>query len=172
MQVAGVANLSGAGIFDQIRTSGVEFVISVPDITTAAGLLTRLEKSDTPRLVRVCKEDEGVGICAGLAHTGKRALLLIQQTGMLDSINAIRGVAVEYSLPVCMMVGLLEKEVGVRPRESKKFGVRIVEPILEAMGIDYHEIEQQADVTKIRPAIDAAYAGSKPTVILIGQRPK
>jgi sulfopyruvate decarboxylase subunit alpha len=172
MQVVGVANLSGAGIFDQIRTSGVEFVISVPDITTAAGLLTRLEKSDAPRLVRVCKEDEGVGICAGLAHTGKRALLLIQQTGMLDSINAIRGVAVEYSLPVCMMVGLLEKEVGVRPRESKKFGVRIVEPILEAMGIDYHEIEQQADVTKIRPAIDAAYAGSKPTVILIGQRPK
>jgi hypothetical protein len=60
----------------------------------------------------------------------------------------------------------------LRPRESKKFGVRIVEPILEAMGIDYHEIEQQADVTKIRPAIDAAYAGSKPTVILIGQRPK
>ncbi len=171
MQVVSVAKLSGAGIFDQIRTSGVEFVISVPDITTAAGLLTRLEKSDTPRLVRVCKEDEGVGICAGLAHTGKRALLLIQQTGMLDSINAIRGVAVEYQLPICMMVGLLEKEVGVPPRQSKRYGVRIVEPILEAMGIAYHEIEEQADVAKIRPAIDDAYAQSKPIVLLIGQRP-
>jgi sulfopyruvate decarboxylase subunit alpha len=164
--------LSGESIIQEIKASGVEFVISVPDITTSEGLLRPLAKGAGPRLVRICKEDEGVGICAGLAHTGKRALLLIQQTGMLDSINAIRGVAVEYSLPVCMMVGLLEKEVGVRPRESKKFGVRIVEPILEAMGIDYHEIEQQADVTKIRPAIDAAYAGSKPTVILIGQRPK
>ena len=164
--------LSGESIIQEIKASGVEFVISVPDITTSEGLLRPLAKEAGPRLVRICKEDEGVGICAGLAHTGKRALLLIQQTGMLDSINAIRGVAVEYSLPVCMMVGLLEKEVGVRPRESKKFGVRIVEPILEAMGIDYHEIEQQADVTKIRPAIDAAYAGSKPTVILIGQRPK
>jgi sulfopyruvate decarboxylase subunit alpha len=164
--------LSGESIIQEIKASGVEFVISVPDITTSEGLLQPLAKGAGPRLVRICKEDEGVGICAGLAHTGKRALLLIQQTGMLDSINAIRGVAVEYSLPVCMMVGLLEKEVGVRPRESKKFGVRIVEPILEAMGIDYHEIEQQADVTKIRPAIDAAYAGSKPTVILIGQRPK
>jgi sulfopyruvate decarboxylase subunit alpha len=170
MQVAGVANLSGAGIFDQIRTSGVEFVISVPDITTAAGLLTRLEKSDAPRLVRVCKEDEGVGICAGLAHTGKRALLLIQQTGMLDSINAIRGVAVEYSLPVCMMVGLLDKEPDVRPKDSTRYGVRIVEPILEAMGIAYHEIESEADVPKIKPAIDEAYAQSKPVVILIGQR--
>jgi sulfopyruvate decarboxylase subunit alpha len=170
---AGAADgLSGESIIREIKASGIEFVISVPDITTSEGLLRPLAKETHPRLIRICKEDEGVGICAGLAHTGKRALLLIQQTGMLDSINAIRGVAVEYSLPVCMMVGLLEKEVGVPPRESKKYGVRIVEPILDAMGIGYHEIEQQADVTKIKPAIDAAYAGSKPTVILIGQRPQ
>lgn len=170
---AGAADgLSGESIIREIKASGIEFVVSVPDITTSEGLLRPLAKETNPRLVRICKEDEGVGICAGLAHTGKRALLLIQQTGMLDSINAIRGVAMEYSLPVCMMVGLLEKEVGVPPRESKKYGVRIVEPILDAMGIGYHEIEQQSDVTKIRPAIDAAYAASKPTIILIGQRPK
>jgi hypothetical protein len=39
------------------------------------------------------------------------------------------------------------------------------------MGIAYHEIEAQADVAKIRPAIDDAYAQSKPVVLLIGQRP-
>jgi sulfopyruvate decarboxylase TPP-binding subunit len=164
-------SLSGASIIQEIKASGVEFVISVPDITTSDGLLRPLASQSHPRLVRICKEDEGVGICAGLAYTGKRAVLLIQQTGMLDSINAIRGVAVEYSLPVCMMVGLLEKEPGVLPKQSKKYGVRIVEPILEAMGIEYHEIEGQADVAKIKPAIDGAYAGNKPTVILIGRRP-
>src|SRR5205807_4860221 len=142
-----------------------EFVVSVPDITTSEGLLRQLASMTAPRLIRVCKEDEGIGICAGLAYTGKRSLLLIQQTGMLDSINAIRGVAVEYALPICMMVGLLEKEVGVMPRESKRYGVRIVEPILDAMGIGYHNIEEQSDVAKIRPAIDAAYKDSKPTVI-------
>lgn len=106
---SGGAGLSGRNILNQMKSSGVEFVISVPDITTAAGLLAPLEKETTPRLIRICKEDEGVGICAGLAHTNKRAVLLIQQTGLLDSINAIRGVAVEYSLPIVMMVGLLEK---------------------------------------------------------------
>jgi sulfopyruvate decarboxylase TPP-binding subunit len=166
------AGLSGESIIQQIRASGIEFVVSVPDITTSEGLLRPLAKLQSPRLIRICKEDEGVGICAGLAHTGKRALLLIQQTGMLDSINAIRGVAVEYSLPICMMVGLLEKEPGVPPRQSTRYGVRIVEPILDAMGIKYHEIEQQDDVVKIRPAIDEAYAQSKPVVVLIGQRPK
>ncbi len=170
--VASRSGLSGESIIQQIKASGVEFVISVPDITTSEGLLRPLAKLQSPRLIRICKEDEGVGICAGLAHTGKRALLLIQQTGMLDSINAIRGVAVDYSLPVCMMVGLLEKEPGVPPRQSKRYGVRIVEPILDAMGIKYHEIEQQDDVVKIRSAIDEAYAQSKPVVVLIGQRPQ
>lgn len=166
-----VAGLSGDSIIKEINSSGVEFVISVPDITTSEGLLRPLAKGAGPRLVRICKEDEGVAICAGLAFTGKRGLLLIQQTGLLDSINAVRGVAVEYSLPICMMVGLLEKEVGVMPRQSQRYGVRIVEPILDAMGIDYHNIEEQSDVAKIRPAIDAAYKDNKPTVILIGQRP-
>jgi sulfopyruvate decarboxylase TPP-binding subunit len=165
------ASLSGASIIGEMKAAGVEFVVSVPDITTAAGILAPLEKLTSPRLIRVCKEDEGVGICAGLAHTGKRAVLLIQQTGMLDSINAIRGVAVEYSLPIVMMVGLLEKEPDVRPRESKRYGVRIVEPILEAMGVGYHEIELQPDVAKIKPAIDQAYDKSQPVVLLIGRRP-
>lgn len=164
-------SLSGRSIIREIKASGVEFVISVPDITTSEGLLRPLAQENNPRLIRICKEDEGVGICAGLAHTQKRALLLIQQTGMLDSINAIRGVAVEYSLPICMMVGLLEKEPELRPRESKRYGVRIVEPILDAMGVAYHEIEDDGDLPKIRPAIDKAYKSSKPMVLLIGRTP-
>jgi len=166
-----VAGLSGQSIINEINASGIEFVVSVPDITTSEGLLRPLAKGAGPRLIRICKEDEGVAICAGLAFSGKRGLLLIQQTGLLDSINAMRGVAVEYALPICTMVGLLEKEAGVMPRQSKRYGVRIVEPILDAMGIAYHNIEEQPDVAKIRPAIDGAYKDSKPTVILIGQRP-
>jgi sulfopyruvate decarboxylase subunit alpha len=167
--------LHGASIIREIKASGIEFVVSVPDITTSEGLLRPLAREslngNDPRLIRVCKEDEGVGICAGLSYCGRRSLLLIQQTGLLDSINAIRGVAVEYALPICMMVGLLEKEPGVLPRQSKRYGVRIVEPVLEAMGITYHEIEGEADVGKIAPAIDAAYADMRPVVLLIGRRP-
>jgi sulfopyruvate decarboxylase TPP-binding subunit len=163
--------LLGGSIIREIKASNIEFVVSVPDITTSEGLLRPLAQATNPRLIRICKEDEGVGICAGLAYSGRRSLLLIQQTGMLDSINAIRGVAVEYALPICMMVGLLEKEPGVPPRQSKRYGVRIVEPILDAMGIAYREIEEESDVAKIKPAIDAAYADSRPVVLLIGRRP-
>jgi sulfopyruvate decarboxylase TPP-binding subunit len=172
MQVSASAEaLSGRSIIREIAASGIDFVVSVPDITTSEGLLRPLAQASSPKLIRICKEDEGVGICAGLAYTGKRALLLIQQTGLLDSINAIRGVAVEYALPICMMVGLLEKEAGVPPLQSKRYGVRIVEPILDAMGIPYHEIETDEDLGNIKPAIDKAYATSHPVVLLIGRRP-
>lgn len=167
----GLKGPSGQAIIRELKAAGIEFVVSVPDITTAAGLLAPLEKETNPRLIRVCKEDEGVGICAGLAQADKRALLLIQMTGMFDSINAIRGVAVDYSLPICMMVGLLEKEPELRPRESTRYSIRIVEPVLDAMGVSYHEIEEDADVAKIRPAIEEAYAKSQPIVLLIGRKP-
>ena len=163
--------LRGAPIIAAIKAGGVEFILSVPDIVTSGGLLRPISRDPHLKLIRVCKEDECIGIASGLSYCDKRALALIQYTGFLDSINAIRGVAVEYALPICMMVGLLEKEPGVLPRQSKRYGVRIVEPVLDAMGITYHEIEGEADVGKIAPAIDAAYADMRPVVLLIGRRP-
>src|SRR5258707_13767306 len=159
------AQLRGSSIIAAIKASGIEFVVSVPDITTSEGLLRPIARDPSLRLIRICKEDEGVAICTGLAFCDRRALLLIQNTGLMDSLNAVRAVAVEYEQPVCMMVGLQGKEPDRKPRESEKYGVRIVEPLLEIMGIDQHLIETAADIAKIRPAIDAAYARSRPVVL-------
>src|SRR5262245_1005967 len=135
------------------------------------GLLRPLTHEPGQRLIRVGKEDEGVGICAGLSYCNKRALLLMQYTGLLDSINAIRAVGVEYSLPICMMAGLLNKEPGVAPGQSKHYGVRVAGPILDAMGVAHHVIETDADVGLIRPAIEDAYARQRPVVLFIGGQP-
>ena len=161
----------GSLIIREIKASGVEFIPCLPDIHTSEGLLRPLTSDPDLTLIRVCKEDEGVGICAGLSYCDRRALLLMQYSGMLDSINAIRIVGVEYSLPVCMMVGLLNKEPGVLPEHSKHYSLRITGPILDAMGVDHHLIETDADIGKIRPAIERAYANSRPVVLFIGQSP-
>lgn len=171
MTIPDEQQLHGASIIAAIKASGIEFVVSVPDITTSEGLLRPIARDPDLRLIRICKEDEGVAICTGLAFCDRRSLLLIQNTGLMDSINAVRAVAVEYEQPVCMMVGLQGKEPDRKPRESAKYGVRIVEPILEIMGIDQHLIETDSDVARIRPAIDAAYARSRPVVLLIGRSP-
>jgi sulfopyruvate decarboxylase TPP-binding subunit len=163
--------LHGANIISAIKASGVEFVLSVPDIVTSAGLLRPIANDPSLRLIRVCKEDECIGIASGLHYSDKRALTLIQYTGFLDSLNAIRAVAVEYKQPICMMIGLLGHEPELAPTESGRYGVRIIEPICDAMGIPHHLISQDSDVAKIKPAIDKAYADSFPVAVLIGRRP-
>jgi sulfopyruvate decarboxylase subunit alpha len=170
--IDGPDRLRGSAIIAAVKASGIDFVVSVPDITTSEGLLRPLANDPAVTLVRICKEDEGVAICLGLAFCGKRALLLIQNTGFLDSINALRGIAVEYGEPICLMIGLLARDRDRPPRESRRLGIRIVEPILDAMGIDHHLIETDADVALIQPAIEAAYARSRPLALLIGQSPE
>src|SRR5436853_3208063 len=136
--------LHGADIIAAIKASGVEFVLSVPDIVTSEGLLRPIARDPQFRLIRVCKEDECIGIASGLSYCDKRALTLIQYTGFLDSINAIRGIAVEYRQPICMMIGLLGHDPSTAPRNSPRYGVRIIEPILDAMGIPHHPINEDA----------------------------
>ena len=163
--------LKGSPIVAALKASGIGYVLSVPDIVTSRGLLRPIANDPAFKLVRVCKEDECIGIACGLAYCDKRALTLIQHTGFLDSINAIRGVAVEYAQPICMMIGLLQHDPTKAPRESSRYGVRIVEPILDAMGIPHHLINEDHDVGKIKPAIDEAYANSHPVAFLVGRRP-
>ncbi len=163
--------LKGSPIIAAIKASGVEYILSVPDIVTSDGLLRPISRDPGLKLIRVCKEDECIGIASGLYYCDKRALSLIQYTGFLDSINAIRGVAVEYAQPICMMIGLLGHDPYMAPCNSPRYGVRIIEPILDAMGIPHHLINEEADVAKIRPAIDEAYAKSHPVALLIGRRP-
>src|SRR3979409_2294731 len=110
------SELKGSGIIAAIKASGIEFILSVPDIVTSGGLLRPIARDPKLRLIRVCKEDEGIGIGSGPTYFDKRALSLIQSTGFLDSINAIRGVAVEYAQPICMMIGLLGHDGATTPR--------------------------------------------------------
>ena len=164
--------IRGSAIIGALKGCGIEYVITVPDITTSEGLLRPIANGTDFRHIKVCKEDEGIGICAGLAFCKKRALLLIQNTGLLDSVNALRAIAAEYELPICMMVGLLGKEIGRAPRDSEDCGVRIVEPVLDALKIEHHLLETDEHVSLIRPAIESAYGRSRPVALLLGRRPK
>lgn len=169
---AAVKTLSGRAVIDGLKAAGVGFVLSVPDICTSEGLLRPISSEPGLRLVRVCKEDEGVSVCAALSFCERRAVLLMQQTGLMDSLNALRAVGMDYRNPVCMLVGLLGKEPGVAPSESQRYGVRIIEPVLDAMGMRHRRMDCDADIPACMAAIGQAYRDSVPLVILFGNPPQ
>ena len=164
--------LTAAAIKNEIKRAGVHFIVALPDRVTSHYLLKGMLNDDDFRVVQVCKEDEGVSICSGLYAAGKKSVLMMQYTGLLDSVNALRGIAVEGRFPICMIVGLLGKEPDVAPQQSKKFGVKIIEPILDTLGIAHDLIERDADTGKITAAIESAFSNSYPRAILIGREPR
>lgn len=164
--------LKAEDIIKQIKKAGIRFIVALPDRVTSHFLLKTMLRDPEFKVVQVCKEDEGISICSGLFAAGHRSLMMMQYTGLLDSINSLRGVAVEGENPVCMLVGLLGKEPGVEPSQSNKYGVKIIEPVLDTMGIEHHWVEESGDTEKIVPAIEKAYASTRPMALLIGKEPK
>ena len=168
----GVAHPAGARIIAQMKRAGVREIVALPDIMTSDGLLWPISRDPEFRLTRVCKEDEGISICGAMSYNGTRALLLMQQTGLMDSLNAVRAVGVDYELPVVMMVGLQGKEPHLHPGASSAYGVRIIIPVLDAMELSHSLIERPGDEACVAQAIDAAYAASRPHVFLVGRAPE
>lgn len=162
----------GDSIIQAIKESNVKFIVALPDIVTCDSMLWPISGDPDLRLIPVCKEDEGVSICAGLSYCRQRAILLIQHTGFLDSINAIRVIAVEYQLPIVMIVGLQGMENDRLPAQSEHIGIRIVEPICKAMGLDYALLVDQSDTVSVESYINRAYGQSKPFVIFVARRPQ
>ncbi|MGB7949669.1 MAG: decarboxylase [Candidatus Binatia bacterium] len=166
------AELKAEDIIKQIKKAGIRFIVALPDRVTSHFLLKTILRDPEFKVVQVCKEDEGISICSGLFAAGHRSLMMMQYTGLLDSVNSLRGVAMEGENPVCMLVGLLGKEPGVAPSLSKKYGVKIIEPILDAMDITHHWVEASGDTQKIVPAIEKAYADTRPMALLVGREPR
>lgn len=165
-------NIRGADIIAAIKRSGIATVVALPDIVTSDNLLWPISRDPQLRLIRICKEDEGVSICSGLGYAGVPSLLLMQQTGLMDSLNCIRGVAMEYAFGLCAIVGLQGMEPDREPPQSDKYGVRIVEPVLDAMGIAHARLTHRGDEAQLPQAFQRARTSKQPFVFLVTRTPE
>jgi sulfopyruvate decarboxylase subunit alpha len=163
--------LNGHTIITALKRARVEYVLSVPDLHTSHHLLHPIARDADLRLIRVCKEDECLGIATGLSYGDRRAVILIQYTGFLYAMNAIRALACEQRQPMCLMIGLLNHQGGTA-RNSKRLGLRIIEPMLDTLGIPCHLIDSDADMERVPPAICDAYESRHPVAFLIARSPK
>ena len=125
--MADAAGPSGGDLISALKRAGVRHIAALPDLTTSAGLLWPLSEDPDMTLIRISREDEGVSICAALSYCDKRAVLLMQQTGLMDSLNNIRAVACEYEQRVCMLVGLLGKKPDKASSHALGFAIGLPE---------------------------------------------
>ena len=77
-------------VLDALHRHGVTDVVSLPDNSSAALLLLLRESADI-RLHSVTREGEAFALAAGLWMGGRNPLVLIQNTGLLESGDSLRG---------------------------------------------------------------------------------
>ena len=151
-------------IIDQFEQNDVTHVIWLPDSETnfMYELMTREEGL---KIVPVCREGESMAIAAGIWVGGQKPVVLIQNTGMFESGDSIRGLGIDLELPLVMMIGY---RGWTRHGITKDSAARFTEPILHAYGINYYLIESNDDVGRISDAFEEAERTRKPVACLLG----
>ncbi len=118
------------------------------------------------QLVRLAKEEEGVGISAGAHFAGVKSAMLMQNHGFLASINGIVSFAHLYRIPLLMLISLRGSFGERDPWQTQ--GGNVTEPLLRALRIPYCFLDHPATVEKrLGDAQTLAYSSLQPVAALL-----
>jgi len=156
--------LHPSSVVAELKKNNISHVVWLPDSETNF-MFQLLTNEPTLDLVPVCREGETMAIAAGLWVGGKRPIVLIQNTGIFEAGDSIRGLGLDVNQPLVMLVGYRGWS---RHGLSRDSAARFIEHILHAWGINYYLIETDDDADRISLAIEEAERTSKPVAVLVG----
>ena len=156
--------LHPAAIIEELKKNNFTHVVWLPDSETNF-MYQLLTNEPTLDLVPVCREGETMAIAAGLWVGGMKPVILIQNTGIFESGDSIRGLGLDINQPLVMLVGYRGwSRHGITTDSAARF----IEHILHAWGISYYLIETDDDAGRITSALEEAKRTNKPVAVLVG----
>jgi sulfopyruvate decarboxylase subunit alpha len=163
--VSPVSTINSRLIYDGLKACGVRVMSALPE-TWLVHLIRMAEDDPDMTLVRLAKEEEGVGISAGAHLAGVKSAMLMQNHGLLASVNGIVSCAQLYRIPLLMLVSH-RGEMGERDPWQTEGGA-VTEDILRTLRIPYSRLDHPDHVpTRIAQAQTLAYASNKPAALLL-----
>ena len=148
-------------LIEEFKKIGVTHIITIPDSETNY-LYELMERQDWLDVVPVSREGESMSVALGLNVAGKVPVVLIQNTGMMESGDSIRGMALGAGFPLVMVGGYRGwTRRGITPDTAATY----TEPFLHAFGLNYYLVEHDEDASRITTAFEEAKATNKPVVI-------
>ena len=160
----GELKLTPDAILEQLKNNDVTHVVWLPDSETNF-MYSRLIGEPSLDVIPICREGEGMPISAGLWIGGKKPVTMIQNTGMFESGDSIRGWALDIDFPLVLMIGY---RGWTRHGLTRDSAARFTEPILHAWGINYYLIETDEDAPRITMAFEEAERDNRPVACLLG----
>ena len=160
-----VSTASSRVIYQALKACGIRLVSALPE-TWLVHLIRMAEDDPEMTLVRLAKEEEGVGISAGAHLAGVKSAMLMQNHGLLASVNGIVSCAQLYRIPLLMLISH-RGEFGERDPWQTEGGA-VTEEILRALRIPFAYLERADQVAhRIAKAQTLALSSNKPVALLL-----
>jgi len=152
-------------VYEALKAADVRLCSALPE-TWLVHLIRMADDDPEMTLVRLAKEEEGVGISMGAHFAGVRSAMLMQNHGLLQSINGIVSGAMLYKMPLLMLISD-RGHLGERdPWQTE--GGRYTRHVLDSLHIVRDELRGPDEVAmKIDRAMTLAQSSLTPVALLL-----
>lgn len=157
------------GVANGLWTAGCRHVVYVPDNPLSHILAALRRDHGEVRATLATREEEAIGIAAGLHLGGSRSAVLMQSSGLGNTLNALGSLLIAYQIPVVMVVSM-RGDPGEWNSAQVPMG-RAVAPVLDAFGIQHLAVEREEEAFGIVLALAGLAFGTRtPSACLLPRR--
>jgi sulfopyruvate decarboxylase subunit alpha len=158
-----------AGVCEGLHAAGCRDVVYVPDNPLSHVLRILGASFADVRTTLATREEEAFGIAAGIYLGGGRPAVMLQSSGLGNSLNALSSLLIPYKIPVLTIISM-RGDVGEWNDAQVPMG-RAVRPICDALGMPHATAESpEAMASTVRLVGETAFGTRMPGVCLLPRR--
>ena len=151
-------------LYETIKESGIDLILSLPCIMLK-GLLELIEEKNEIQHISITREEEGVGIAGGAYLGGKTPAILIQNSGLGNSVNAIKSLLQLFKIPVIFIMSHRGAE-GEKIKAQIPMG-QLIPDLLDLLKIRKFIIDSKKNIKSIKNAVELSKSLDISTGILL-----
>lgn len=149
-----------------LRRAGVSVACYLPD-SLFRPLYPAMDAADGLRTIRVTNEGEGAAICGGVFLSGKRAVLVMENSGLRASVEPLARMGLGAGIPVVMLMSY-RGEMGENNWWAIPHGITM-EPVLNALRTPYRIVRETAGIEQaIVDAYEWSYSAYYHSAVVLG----
>jgi sulfopyruvate decarboxylase TPP-binding subunit len=149
-------------VFNYLLKNGVKNFIGVPDSTMKYFIDEGLKKN---KILITTREEEAIGIAAGMSMSRSNSLVFMQNAGFANSISTITSLVQLYKIPMIFLIGWRGFLKNDAP-EHAKIG-KIQPKILQALSLQSKVLNEKNWKTSSDWALKLIKSGKPCALILI-----
>ena len=150
-------------LVDDMAAAGIDFVTTVP-CKQLAGVIDEIDGRDDVFHIPCNKEDEGMGLCAGAHLAGRRAAIIMQNTALGVTVNALATLIQFYRMPLPMLISY-RGELGEPVACQVEMAIH-TKAILAQLHVPTYHFHREGDAAEFGRILEYCYMSSKPVAVL------